>query len=160
MRRLVPLVLVSCAGIGPPPHVALDRDLTAAERSTRPTAWPIPRQERWILRRGATEIVFTLLVEAEGYVAMDDFGGVLADSTGQSSRAIPRSLADRMAQLIGAMSRPGDLAPVRVGENLGWHAPGILWTGDELFVDGIRVEFTSPKRYEVSGSLSATVTIG
>jgi len=163
MRRLLPLVLVSCAGIAPPAHVPLDRAPTADEERTRPRAETEPRRERWILRRGESEIVFTLLIEFEGgmrFAALDDFGGVLADGRGAHSRAIPASVAKRIGHLLAARYTPRNPQPVRVGSTTGWAEPGVLWTANELYTDGMRVRSLGPNRYEVEGALTATVTIG
>ena len=103
---LLPLLLVSCAGISAPDYADLDRPPTAEEQATRPMAVREARQERWILRRGSTEIVFTLLIEFEDglrFVALDDLGSVLADSMGRHSRALPQSLVARMGALLRAM---------------------------------------------------------
>ena len=64
MHRLLPLLLASCAGIAPPSHEVLDRVPTAEEERTRPKRDAATRRERWILRRGGTEIVFTQIGRA------------------------------------------------------------------------------------------------
>jgi hypothetical protein len=163
MRRLWPLLLVSCAGIAPPSYAPLDRAPTADEERARPRPATEARSERWILTRGKTEIVFTLLIEFEGglmFAALDDFGGVLADGTGQHSRIIPASLAQRIGRLLEAKYAPRDLRLVRVGSATGWAAAGALWTANEMYTDGSRVRLLGPTRYEVEGAITATVTIG
>jgi len=163
MRRLIPLLLASCAGIAPPAHTPVDRAPTAAEERGRPTAATEARQERWILRRGNTEIVFTLFVEFDPdlqFAALDDFGGVLADSSGAHSRALPRSLAERIGQLLRAKYAPRKPQLVQVGSETGWSESGVLWIGDELYAHGMRVRLLGPQRYQVEGALNATVTIG
>ena len=163
MVRLLPLLLVSCAGISPPDHTGLGREPTAEEESRRPKAVREARQERWILRRGSTEIVFTLLIEFEDelrFVALDDLGRVLADSMGRHSRALPEMLVARMTALLRALYEPADLRPVLVGTSVGWKGAGVLWVGTTLYTEGMRVERLAPKRYEVGGALSATVTVG
>jgi len=164
MRRLVPLLLASCAGITPPPHDAIDRAPTVAEESTRPRAATEPRQERWILLRGKTEIVFTLLIAFEDdgiqFVALDDLGGVMADSDGRDSRALPRSIADRIGSLLRAKYAPRNPRLVQIGSRTGWADGDALWSGEELYVAGMRVRQLSPQRYEIEGALTATVTVG
>jgi len=163
MARLLPLLLLSCAGISPPAHTGLGRSPTAEEQSTRPEAVREARQERWILRRGSTEIVFTLLIEFEDglqFAALDDLGSVLADSAGRSSRALSESLVARLAALLRAMYQPADLRPVLVENGVGWAGAGVLWVGTTLYTEGMRVQHLGPNRYEVSGALSATVTVG
>jgi len=167
MRRLLPLLpllLASCAGIAPPAYLALDREPTAAEERARPRPATEPRQERWILRRGDTEIVFTLLVEFESgevrFVALDDLGGVLADSAGRESRVLPARTAERIGKLLRAKYAPRNPQVVLVGSRTGWAEPGALWVGDELYVAGMLVRRLGPQRYEVEGALTATVTVG
>ena len=165
MHRLLPLLLASCAGIAPPAHEVLARAPTAEEERARPQRDAAARRERWILRRGSTEIVFTLLVEFEDgvqFVALDDLGSVLADSGGRHSQALPAAIAQRIGRLLRVKYAPTDLRPARVGASadLGWAEPGVVWIGDEMYTDGMRVRTLGPRRYEVDGSLTATVTIG
>ncbi len=163
MIRLLPLLLLSCAGISSPAHTDLGREPTAEEQRSRPNAVREARQERWILRRGSTEIVFTLLIEFEDelrFVALDDLGSVLADSMGRHSRALPESLVARMTTLLRAMYQPADLRPVLVENRVGWAGAGVLWVGTTLYTRGMRVERLGPNRYDIDGALSATVTVG
>ena len=163
MRRLLPLLLVSCAGITPPAHAPLERAATVEEARTRPQPETEARRERSILRRGETEIVFTLLIEFEGrlqFAALDDFGSVLADGSGRSSRVIPAAMVNRIRRLLEAKYAPKNPRLVRVGSGIGWAEPGVLWTGNELYTDGMKVRILGPRRYEIEGALSATVTIG
>ena len=164
MRRLLPLLLASCAGIAPPSYTTLDRAPTQAEAHARPRPTTEPRQERWILLRGKTEIVFTLLVQFESdgvqFVALDDLGGVLADSDGRESRVLPKGIAERIGRLLRAKYAPRTTQLIQVESRTGWAESDAVWIEDELYVAGLRVRQLSPQRYEVEGALTATVTIG
>jgi len=144
--------------------VPLGRAPTADEEAARPRWRPGTHQERWILRRGDTDIVFTLMIEVTGaadaprFVALDDFGGVLADGEGRASRVLPARLVERIRAAVAARYAPGDVDPVRVGDATGWRSAAALHVGREIYAGGLRITAVATDRWEIEGALRATVS--
>jgi hypothetical protein len=174
MARLPVLLLAACSTVSLPevepgeamPYVPVARAAT----------W----QQRWIVDRAGTEIVFTLLLRVEPplelhFVALGDFGGTLAEGTlkkvTRDSRAVPAATATAIRDVLSALYLPparADLRAVRIKESgeAGAWAPGRreLWSADGLWTRAARVRVHGwsgeprwPARYDVSGSVHATV---
>lgn len=158
------VLLAACAGIAPPHAEPLGRAPSAAEEAARPRRRAGTHQERWILRRGDTDVVFTLMIEiADGtgaprFVALDDFGGVLADGEGRDSRALPARVVERIRAAVSARYAPGEADPVRVGDATGWRSAAALHVGREIYAGGLRITAVATDRWEIEGALRATVS--
>lgn len=172
MGRLPVLLLAACSSL---PAVE-PGDALPYVPVARAATW----QQRWIVDRGGTEVVFTLLLRVAPphelhFVALGDFGGTLAEATqdgiARDSRVVPRATATAIRDVLSALYLPppgSELRAVRIregGQAAAW-APGRreLWSADGLWTRRARVRVTGwggeprwPTRYEISGSVHATV---
>ena len=139
-------------------------------------------QQRWILDRAGTEIVFTLVVETGGpdglrFLALDDLGATLAagtsDAVTRTSRALPGGLAAAIGDTLRVVHEPPDAASLRPVRLRGSGEAGLLdadsgslWTADAAWTRGLAVRVLRwnggerwPERFEVSGRLDASVEV-
>lgn len=176
------VVLVACASSRPPQFEDLPPDVAPATGEILPAARSALYQERWIVDRSGSEIVFTLVVEVDGagdfrFLALDDLGVTLAAGTGdtvtRTSRALPGPLVEALQDVLRALHAPPERAPLRPvrlresGEEGLWDEPtGSLWTADAVWARGLAVRVHRwsgqgrwPERFSVGGRLTATVEV-
>jgi hypothetical protein len=168
--RRAPLLLIlcaACAGVSFPDTEPADGDiapLVPAKRAAK-------LRQRWLLRRGGTELAFTMYVrvtppDTVHYVALEDLGGTLAEATNhevkRSSRAIPERLAAAIAADLRVLLLPtpryrtvrtkpdGHLAAERDGE---------LRTEGAVYTPRVRITRTrdAPGHLEFEGVYRASV---
>jgi hypothetical protein len=174
MGRLPVLLLAACSSL---PAVE-PGDALPYVPAARAAAW----QQRWIVDRRGTDVVFTLLLRVEPpdglhFVALGDFGGTLAEGTqdaiARDSRVLPGPLATAIRDVLAALYLPPprrDLRAVRIRESgqAAALAPGRkeLWSADGLWTRAAHVRITGwsgeprwPARFDVTGSVHATVEV-
>ena len=176
MGRLSALLLAACSTVSLPEVEPAEAGVMPYVPVARAASW----QQRWIVDRGGTDVAFTLHLRVEPpdglhFVALGDFGGTLAAVTLErvvrDSRAVPAPTAKAIRDILRALYLPppqGELRPVRIkatGKAAAW-APDRreLWSADGLWTRAARVRVSSwsgdprwPARYELSGSVRATV---
>jgi len=176
MGRLSALLLAACSSVSLPEVEPAEAGVMPYVPVARAASW----QQRWIVDRGGTDVVFTLHLRVDPpdrlhFVALGDFGGTLAEVTLEEvvrdSRALPGPTARAIRDILRALylpPPPGELHPVRIKENgeaAAWAPDRLeLWSADVLWTRAARVRVRGwsgdprwPARYEISGSVRATV---
>jgi hypothetical protein len=160
---LLLLASAACSAVRFPDTVPAEGDVA----SLIPVARPATLQQRWLLRRGGTELAFTMYVKVTPpdtvhFVALEDLGGTLAEATNhevkRASRAIPERLAAAIAADLRVLLLPTPpYRTVRTADGrLGAERDGELRLEDAVYTWRVRIG-RADGRLEFQGAYSASV---